>query len=197
MMTVKEIIHQYVETGKGIGLYPLSSESLAGQMQRLTGEGVSEKQLISLLKKEGIEPLDDDGRPWEESTRQCAWFKMRFKRDETTIGLFDFFDDALTDSEWLKTIIINAKANPDSRMRRICRYVNEQREMVNIGTHDNDVEEYLQWLATHTPSPKSTMAAMLLCRIDKRQYDRLTPDQQQFVRENPQMQLVGKVKNTL
>jgi len=193
-MTVKEIIRDYVETGEGIKMYPLSSESMAGQMSRLAKESVSEKQLIDLFRKAGIKPFRDNGKPWNESTGECAWFKMRFKRDETTIGLFDLFDETLTDSEWLKIIIRNAKDNPDSRMRRICRYVNEQRDMINKDITDNDVEDYLQWLATHTPSPKSTLAAMLLSRIEPTQYDRLTPDQQQFVRENPQMQLVENAK---
>jgi hypothetical protein len=119
---------------------------------------------------------------------QDGFRKFKFVRDYRVSGLFDVYDEQLTESNHLRCLIHNAQYNEDERMRNFCDYVIRQKEMCETNITDDDVIEYLLWLARHTPSPRSTFAATSLYHLINVEGN-LTADQMQFVRENPHLAL--------
>ena len=126
---------------------------------------------------------------WNNACPGPAWFKIRFVRDIHTRGLFSYYDTSLCKSNILKRIIRNAKDNTERRVRDFCWYVNTSPDICTIDISDDEITEYIMWLSKHTSSPRSTMAALLLFYLDIRFANILSPDQLQFIRENPNLKI--------
>lgn len=172
---LEDIITRYAR--KSQRTFPLRSETLAWILSQLYHCEIDEKEIDVAFARIGIAPSDN------------GLYKMYFERDWHVMGLFDFYDSNLTSSTHLKCLINNAIKNPDHRMRHFCDYIIHCREMCVKDLNDDDVIEYLLWLARHTPSPKSTFAATVLYSLIKAESG-LSPDQLQFVRENPELRLM-------
>lgn len=178
-------------------LFPLCAESLSVNMSRILSCPLSEDLLIAVLRDASYSPYRNKSSLWTEYDNVSPRFKVRFVRDARTAGLFDYYDETLCSSLFLKCLIRNALENDNSRMRSFCDFAVHQPELCESGISNGDVIEYLQWLSSHTPSPKSTMAAVAIYYLAK-EYEsdifhinkRLSPDQLQFIRENPDLKLI-------
>jgi hypothetical protein len=179
------IISKYVLPAKK--LHPLTAESMIWHFSRLCDEEISETRLIEAFISMNYLPIGDQYSPK---------FKIRFIRDKHVDGLFDYYDTSTCQSELLQHLIQNACDNSDMRIRSFCDYAIHQSELCDEEVTDNDVIDYLQWLTRHAPSPKSTLAAVSLYQLSQTNHDivmNLTPDQLQFIRENPHLQLNTKI----
>ncbi len=168
-------------------LFPLCSESLVYPVSRLVCDNVSEDDLIDALSLIGYQPFISKDIPWNRKYDLPAKFKIRFTRDPQTIGLFSLYDISLCKSDMLKCIIYNAVENEEKRLRDFCQYINVQQNMCRMDVSDENVTDYLRWMILHTPSPKSTLAAVVLYHFNRAESDILTQDQLQYIRENPNL----------
>ena len=164
-------------------LFPLSAESMLWFFERLYGDELKETEQIDAF-------IARDYKAYGK--RESPQFKIRFIRDKHVDGLFDYYDSSNCQSQHLKSLIFNARDNNNPRIKEFCDFAIHQTELCDENLTDKDVIDYLQWMARHTPSPSSTLAAVILYQMSL--YDdsiimNLSPDQLQFIRENPELQL--------
>lgn len=184
---LSEILDRYVMPAKQ--LFPLCSESLTHHLCTIANDYISEEDLIYSFNNIGYKPYISKDMMWNNGCPGPAWFKIRFVRDIHTRGLFSYYDTSLCKSNILKRIIRNAKDNTERRVRDFCWYVNTSPDICTIDVSDDEITEYIMWLSKHTSSPRSTMAALLLFYLDIRFANILSPDQLQFIRENPNLKI--------
>ena len=184
---LSQILDQYVIPAKH--LFPLCSESLAHHLCTIANDSISEEDLIYSLGNIGYRPYISKDMIWNKGCPGPIWFKIRFVRDVHTIGLFSYYETSICKSNILKRIIRNAKENPVMLVRKFCWYVNTSPDICAIDISDDEVIDYIMWLSKHSASPRSTMAALLLFYLDIRFANILSPDQLQFIRENPNLKI--------
>src|SRR5574344_26495 len=175
------VISKYVIASEDI--YPLSAESLVFFFCRLCETEITEKELTYGLVSFGFHRMTDCG---------CTKFRIKFRRDIRIGVLFDYYDTSTCQSEFRKCLIQNAQHNTSCRMKTFCKYVIHQPELCEPDIDDNEVMDYIQWLCRHTPSPKSTFAAVVLYQLSSIKNDHtyfISPEQMQFIRENPDLKL--------
>lgn len=179
------MINKYVESSPKP--FQLSLESLVWFFSRFCDEEITENELADTLM----------AMSYQVCQRGCdIFFYIKFIRDIRTEGLFDYYDTSECDSYLLKTLIYNAVNNEDTRMRQFCDYAIHQAELCSTNVNDNDIIDYLQWMSRHSPSPKSTLAAVTLSQLSmyhENMIMNLSPDQLQFIRENPDLKLDTKI----
>jgi hypothetical protein len=179
------VIGKYVVASKD--LYPLSSESLVIFFYNLCKIKITEQELIDCFIRFGYQPHIEGG---------CTKFKIKFIRDIHSNELIDYYDVSMCQSNFLKFLIYNALYNTSCRMKTFCNYIIRQPELCDPNVDDDSVIEYLQWLCRHTPSPKSTFAAVTLYQLSSIRHNNvyhISADQMQFIRENPDLKLNLKI----
>lgn len=182
-----EILDRYVIPAKQ--LFPLSAESLTHHLCTIANGNISEEDLIYSFSNIGYQPYISKDMIWNNGCPGPVWFKIRFVRDIHTRGLFSYYDTSICKSNILKRIIRNAKDNPERRIREFCWYVNTSPDICTVDVSDDEIIDYIMWLSKHTSSPRSTMAALLLFYLDIRFANIISPDQLQFIRENPNLKI--------
>ena len=185
MEDISEILDRYIMPAKQ--LFQLSSESLVQPVSRLVDDDISESDLIEALDMIGYKPYISNDIVWDQEYSVPAHFKIKFIRDTQTIGLYSPYDKSLCKSRLLKCIILNACYNEEKCIRDFCRYMNRQQDMCSMDISDDQVTDYLKWMVMHTPSPKSTYAAVVLYFLNRAESYILSPDQLQYIRENPNL----------
>lgn len=175
------MIDRYVRPSTS--LFPLSAESLLWFFERLYGNELKETELVDAFNSRQYKAY---------GKRESPQFKIKFIRDKHVDGLFDYYDSSDCQSQQLKCLIDNARSNNNLRIKEFCDFAIHQTELCDENLTDKDVIDYLQWMSRHTPSPSSTLAAVILYQMSL--YDdsimmSLSSDQLQFIRENPDLQL--------
>ena len=164
-------------------LFPLSAESLLWFFECLCGNDLKETELVDAFISRQYKAY---------GKRYSPQFKIRFIRDKHVDGLFDYYDSSDCQSQQLRCLIDNARSNNNLRIKEFCDFAIHQTELCDENLTDKDVIDYLQWMSRHTPSPSSTLAAVILYQMslyDDSIMTSLSSDQIQFIRENPDLQL--------